>query len=268
MRSVLARSESATPKSHSLNGSPRAVAAEVIVPLYMERTVIHKVHGALVAFVNRHPHWRVRFVDDGSTDGTPHLLATLLAINDEVGRLTLDVLPTNRGKADAVAHGIMRSEAAHIFYMDGDLAYDPELLIALDVALRDADMAIGSRALDASSRAPGFMRRTMGDSYNAMVRGVLGLSFRDTQAGIKGFRRAAAQQLFSARRARDFGFDAELLFLAKRLGLRVAEVPVTVSPDHAALGSNVRLIRDPLKMFAGMMTIRARATFGRYGRVK
>lgn len=240
------------------------MAAEVIVPLYMERTMIHRVHGALAAFVHRNPHWSVRFVDDGSTDGTPGLLSTMLAVNDEAGHMTLEQLPRNRGKADAVAHGVLHSKAERIFYMDGDLAYDPNLLLDLDRALEHADVAIGSRGLSAAGRTPGLLRRAMGGSYNLMVRATLGLPHRDTQAGIKGFRRSAAHLLFHARRTRDFGFDAELLFLAKRAGMRVAEVPVTVNPEHEGIGSNVRLIRDPLRMFSSMLRIRANALAGRY----
>jgi glycosyltransferase involved in cell wall biosynthesis len=262
---VLAPSHTVSPTTPPSKQAARAIAAEVVVPLYMERPMIHRVHAALVDFVHRHPQWRVRFIDDGSTDGTSDVLRTLLAVNDEAGRLTLETLPRNCGKAEAVAHGILRSNAEHVFYMDGDLAYEPELLIKLDRALRDHDVAIGSRALGPDSRAPGVLRRAMGGTFNVLVRGVLQLPHRDTQAGIKGFRRQAAHAIFGARRARDFGFDAELLFIAKGKGLRVAEVPVTVSPDHSDVGSNVRLVRDPLTMLVGIARIRLNGWAGRYG---
>ena len=241
-----------------------AVTSEVIVPLYNERAMIPQVHAAIVAFAERHPEWRVRFVDDGSTDDTAERLRTLLLVNDAGGRLTLEALAANVGKADAVAHGIKAATAPRVFYMDGDLAYDPELLVQLDRALETHDIAIGSRGIGEGGRTPGVLRRVMGESYNLLVRSILGLKHRDTQAGIKGFRRDAAEQLFARRTSRGFGFDAELLFIAKRRKLRVAEIPVTVNPAHDAAGSNVRLIRDPLRMLVSLARIRWDAICGTY----
>lgn len=244
--------------------SSTAVTSEVIVPLYNERAMIPAVHAAIVAFAERHPEWRVRFVDDGSTDDTAERLRTLLLVNDAGGRLTLEALPGNVGKADAVSHGIKAATAPRVFYMDGDLAYDPELLVQLDRALDTHDVAIGSRGIGEGGRTPGVLRRVMGESYNLLVRSILGLKHRDTQAGIKGFRREAAEQLFARRTSRGFGFDAELLFIAKRRKLRVAEIPVTVNPAHDAAGSNVRLIRDPLRMLVSLARIRMDAIRGAY----
>lgn len=241
-----------------------AVTSEVIVPLYNERAMIPAVHAAIVAFAERHPEWRVRFVDDGSTDDTAERLRTLLLVNDAGGRLTLEALAANVGKADAVAHGIKAATAPRVFYMDGDLAYDPELLVQLDRALETHDVAIGSRGIGEGGRTPGVLRRVMGESYNLLVRSILGLKHRDTQAGIKGFRREAAEQLFARRTSRGFGFDAELLFIAKRRKLRVAEIPVTVNAAHDAAGSNVRLIRDPLRMLVSLARIRWDAICGKY----
>ena len=241
-----------------------AVANEVVVPLYNERQMITAVHQAMVAFVGRHPDWCVSFVDDGSADGTAQVLGTLLAVDDAGGRIRLEALPRNMGKADAVAHGIGRATHSRVFFMDGDLAYDPELLVELERALGHADVAIGSRGIADGDRKAGVLRRVMGEGYNLLVRTILGLRFRDTQAGIKGFRLDAARQLFARRTSRGFGFDAELLFIAKRRRLTVAEVPVCVNPSHDAGGSNVRLLRDPLRMLVSLLRIRVDAILGRY----
>ena len=240
------------------------VTSEVIVPLFRERSMIGEVHAAMAAFVRRHPGWAVRFVDDGSPDGTADALRALLASDDAGGRLSLDALARNVGKADAVSHGIEGSSAPLVYFMDGDLAYDPELLVQLSAALDHADVAIGSRGIAQGGRTPGFLRRVLGEGYNALVRSILGLPYRDTQAGIKGFRLDAAQQLFARRTSTGFGFDAELLFIANRRGMRVAEIPVRVSESHAEAGSNVRLLRDPLKMLVSLMRIRLDALRGAY----
>ncbi|MFM9146021.1 MAG: glycosyltransferase family 2 protein, partial [Phycisphaerales bacterium] len=178
------------------------VTSEVIVPLYRERSMVGEVHVAMAAFVRRHPGWAVRFVDDGSPDGTADALRALLACDDAGGRLTLDALARNVGKADAVSHGIEGSSAPLVYFMDGDLAYDPELLVELERALGQADIAIGSRGIADGDRKAGILRRVMGEGYNLLVRTILGLRFRDTQAGIKGFRLDAARQLFSRSTAR------------------------------------------------------------------
>jgi glycosyltransferase involved in cell wall biosynthesis len=240
------------------------VTSEVIVPLYRERSMVGEVHAAMAAFVCRHPGWAVRFVDDGSPDGTADALRALLASDDACGRLTLDALARNVGKADAVSHGIEGSSAPLVYFMDGDLAYDPELLVELERALGHADVAIGSRGIADGDRKAGVLRRVMGEGYNLLVRTILGLRFRDTQAGIKGFRLDAARQLFARRTSRGFGFDAELLFIAKRRRLTVAEVPVCVNPSHDAGGSSVRLLRDPLRMLVSLLRIRVDAILGRY----
>lgn len=249
---------------HAARMTSTAVTNEVVVPLYNERRMITQVHQAMVAFLGRHPDWCVSFIDDGSADGTAQVLGTLLAVDDAGGRLRLEALSRNVGKADAVAHGFARASRPRVYFMDGDLAYDPELLVQLSAALDRADVAIGSRGIEQGGRTPGFLRRMLGEGYNLLVRSILGLPYRDTQAGIKGFRLEAARQLFSRRTSTGFGFDAELLFIAHRRGMRIAEIPVRVSESHAQAGSNVRLVRDPLRMLASLVRIRFDALRGAY----
>jgi dolichyl-phosphate beta-glucosyltransferase len=103
----------------------------------------------------------------------------------------------------------------------------------------------------------------MGKTFNLIVRAATGLSLRDTQCGFKLFRRRRCETIFRKQRLEGFAFDVELLFLARREGLAVAEIPVAWinSPD-----SRVHVVRDSLRMLRDVLRIRAGALLGRYPR--
>ena len=103
----------------------------------------------------------------------------------------------------------------------------------------------------------------MGWTFNRLARLALGLPHPDTQAGLKGFRRDVARTLFARQRVAGFGFDVEVLYLARRLGYRVGEIPARVSAGSYA-ASQVDLVRDPLRMFRDLVSIRWRGAIGRY----
>ncbi|MSQ90479.1 MAG: glycosyltransferase [Phycisphaerales bacterium] len=239
-------------------------STEVLVPLYNESAIIGRVHGAFVRFAAAHPHWQITFIDDGSTDDTVKILRESLRGNDAQGAMRLIAAARNVGKADAIALGIAQSSAQKVLFIDGDLAYALDHLDTLDRALDRAPIVIGSRAVAGGVKSRRLLRGLSGGSYNLLMRLVLGLPYRDTQAGLKGFRGDAAKALFARRRQRGFGFDAELLFIAKKLKLAVVEVPAAVSADHAALGTNVRIVRDSIGMFLGLIQIRIDALRGLY----
>ena len=105
----------------------------------------------------------------------------------------------------------------------------------------------------------------MGATFNLYVRTMLRLPFRDTQAGLKGFKRAVAQDLFPKQRLRRFAFDAELLYLARSKGYSITEILATVSDEHSYNNSSVQLLKDPIKMFWSVLRIRFNKLVGRYG---
>ena len=113
-----------------------------------------------------------------------------------------------------------------------------------------------------SSRLLMHPRPMGGILYNCMVRLVLGLSIHDTQCGFKLFHREKMSPIFEKQTIHGFGFDPEILFLAKRQGLTIREVPVVWSHDA---GSKVRLLSDGLRMFFALARIRWNALSGKYG---
>jgi glycosyltransferase involved in cell wall biosynthesis len=170
-------------------------------------------------------------INDGSRDATRDL-SQALARRLEGNGLDIRVLdnPGNRGKGYSVRHGMLEARHDWVLFTDADLSAPIEecdrLIDAVDGG--QYDVAIGSRALDRSLigvHQSGF-RESMGRFFNLMVRLGAGLSLHDTQCGFKLFSRQAVQAIFPSQQVERFGFDVEILYLAQKFGLRVAEVPV------------------------------------------
>jgi dolichyl-phosphate beta-glucosyltransferase len=200
-------------------------------------------------------------VDDGSTDDTAQ---TAKDWAREMPSLRLVSNPENRGKGYSVRHGMLEARGRVALFTDADLSAPIEESEKLLSAIRQGyDIAIGSRALDRSlifSRQSRF-REAAGIIFNTFVRVLTGLLFQDTQCGFKAFVRERCLVIFEQQRIEQFGFDPEILFLARRHGLRSAEVPVRWAHDP---GTKVHMIRDSLMMFADLVFIRWNWLLGRY----
>jgi hypothetical protein len=154
-------------------------------------------------------------------------------------------------------------------FMDADLSTPIEEADKLLAALRerDCDGAIGSRALDRGliEGHQSMLREAGGIVFNRLVRFSTGLRFADTQCGFKAFRLDRARILFEQQRVDGFGFDPEILFLAKRHGLRITEIPVRWA-HHPA--SKVKFAKDGLRMLRDLWIIRSSVRRGLYPRRK
>lgn len=243
---------------------PTAVAACVILPVYNEAAVVPRTFAAVCEFLRTSPEYTFLFVDDGSTDGTARVLTDLIQATGAQG-VSVIGYAENRGKGHAIHEGVLVAPGDFILFTDGDLAYPLTDLERLLDALKVSDVAIGSRSLTGAPRSnTGPLRRFMGESFNRLVRVILGLPYRDTQAGIKGFRARAAREIFSRQRLRDFAFDTEMLFIARRLGLKVGEIPVHVTESHTYKTSKVRPLPDSVRMLWSLVRVRANGVRGRY----
>jgi dolichyl-phosphate beta-glucosyltransferase len=110
------------------------------------------------------------------------------------------------------------------------------------------------------------LRRVLGWTFNKIARTILWMPYRDTQAGLKAFRLDAARRIFALQRVPGFSFDAELIFIARRLGYSVGEIPARVSDTHSYKISKVNLAREPFRMLRELVRIRGNALLGRYGK--
>jgi dolichyl-phosphate beta-glucosyltransferase len=232
-------------------------ALTVVLPCYNEA---ERLPGTLAAYL-RQLSWvpgqvEVLVVDDGSTDATRAVAEAAAAADPRVR--VLGHRP-NRGKGFAVRAGMLAARGDLIVFADADGSYGPDDLRRVVEALAEAPVAIGTRT-EASSGS--LVRQAASRGFNLAIRSVLGLPFQDTQSGLKGFRRAAALAIFSRTRLDGFAFDVEVLFLADRLGLDVAQVGVQARECE---GSKVRVAVDAQRMLRDVWAVRRLAASGAYG---
>lgn len=235
----------------------------LIVPAFNEAGRLAATADAIIGYLEAQPYeWELIFVLDGGRPGAADALAAA-ALRPNVRVLDNGI---NRGKGYSVRSGVMAARGARIAFIDADLSIPVQslgpLLSGLDGG---ADVAIGSRALGGSSVSgpQPMMRQSMGSLFNLFVRAVALPGLRDTQCGFKGFRREAALRIFSVQRIDRFGFDVEVLYLARRMGLVIREVPVTCV-YHG--GSSVGRVGDSLAMALDVVRVRLNGARGRYGR--
>ena len=210
-----------------------ARSLSIVVPAYNEERRVARLFDALdrdaasAAAAAGMKLLEVIVVDDGSTDGTGEELARF---RSEGGRLRIFRTSSNRGKGAAVRAGVLAAAGTHALVTDADLSTPLSELSTLAAALDSGfDVAMGSRALPESRiliRQPRY-RESLGKCFNALLRLTTDLPFRDTQCGFKLYQLDTARVLFERQRLQGFAYDAELCVLARELGVRVAEVPVS-----------------------------------------
>ncbi|QDU34179.1 Undecaprenyl-phosphate mannosyltransferase [Poriferisphaera corsica] len=237
----------------------------VILPVFNEAGLINAVMNRVIDFVEKHNNYYFIFVDDGSDDATASIIADRLCRAGINERITLLQQPINMGKGEAVKSAILACRTPYVCFTDGDLAYSLDHIIRLRKKLLDFDVVIGSRKLiPFRQRNISLGRKCMGKVFNLIVRAVLGLPYKDTQAGLKGFKRDVALDVFQYQRMSGFAFDAELLFLAKRRGYKIAEIPASVSKSHSYKVSKMNLWLEPLIMLKAILQIRLNSILGKY----
>jgi dolichyl-phosphate beta-glucosyltransferase len=237
----------------------------IVIPAFNEERRLPKTLEQTGAYLNALPlRTEIIVVDDGSTDATAKLVE---GYREKYPGLRLVSNGRNRGKGFSVRHGVLEARGEIVLFSDADLSTPIEEADKLLLALREKgyDVAIGSRALDRSLikvRQSAF-RELAGILFNLLARWIAGIEFSDTQCGFKAFRRERARIIFEQQRIERFGFDPEILFLAKRHGLRVAEIPVRWAHDSA---TKVSVVADGIRMFLELLVTRWHALRGHYPR--
>ena len=238
----------------------------LIIPAYNESERIIATLDRVLAYVAEQG-WNAEIVvvNDGSRDDTADIVRRYSAQHPHV-RLVEN--PGNRGKGYAVRNGMMNAAADVLLFSDADLSAPIEEAPKLFAAIAaGADVAIGSRWLrpELQSERQPLHRQLFGRIYNLLLRILLGLKFADTQCGFKAFTRASAAAIFPRMRIDRWGFDPELLFLAKKTGQRIVEVPVRWAHDER---SKINPVRDGIRMFGEICRIRWAWMTGKYSEAK
>ena len=192
-------------------------------------------------------------VDDGSSDETVKQTREMITTHPF---LKILVQPQNRGKGAAVKRGMLEAAGDIRLFMDADHStHIREAEKVLTAVNEGADVVIASRQHPESdiSVHQSWLREHMGQSFNYIIRSIVGLKMEDTQCGFKAFTAKAAKDIFSRQKLEGFSFDVELLFLASKLGYQIAEIPVEWINEP---NSRVRMIADPVLMFADVVRIR------------
>jgi dolichyl-phosphate beta-glucosyltransferase len=234
----------------------RRPALSVVIPAFNEERRLGATLQRMDAFLGSLPtEYELVVVDDGSTDNT---VAVARAFASARGRLRVLHNRRNRGKGASVRRGVAAARGERILFTDADLSAPITDLPRLDAALdRGAAVAIGSRAVRGARvlTPQPWYRTLMGKTFNLFVQVLVLPGVQDTQCGFKLFTRAAARRLFPRQTLAGFGFDVEVLYLARRCGLTVAEVPVEW---RNSLQSRVSPLKDSLRMFGDLFRVLAR----------
>ena len=230
--------------------------ASIVIPAFNE---VHRLEASIRALreylgMVRWSH-EILLVVERSSDGTLELARRL---TERLPAFTVIGHDVQRGKGFAVRTGMLRARGEIAFFMDADLSTplpELDLFLARFDSAPPVDVLVGNRRHPHSAilKRQRFVRRKMGQTFNAVLRAIGGVRLADTQCGFKAFRREAREAIFSRQKLDGFAFDVEVLMLAERLGFKVEDMPVQWSN---AEGSRVRIVRDSFRMLVDAIRVR------------
>jgi len=236
----------------------------VILPVFNEKKVIESTVKAVEAFALINPHYYFLFVDDGSNDGSTEIISAAIDTKRHwnIGYLRY---AQNRGKGFAIKAGFKMVKADALCFIDSDLAYSLDHLKVIEELLQTSDVVIGSRKVSSSGKNRShFIRGVMRTCFNKLANFILRIRFRDKQAGLKGLRFEVAQQIFGRSNINGFGFDVELIYLAKKFGFSITEIDADESELHSYRDGKLTLLKNSIIMFLNLFFIRWQDFLGKY----
>jgi dolichyl-phosphate beta-glucosyltransferase len=241
----------------------KKVFLSIVIPAYNEEKRITSTIERIIEYVHeRALASEIIVVDDGSTDKTDQVVEEISQKN----QFPIKILKNeqNMGKGFTVKKGALAALGEYILFSDSDMSTPiEEFDKMLPLLTNDCDVTIGSRAMknsDIQIRQVWY-REGMGKIFNFFVQLLVFQGIKDTQCGFKAFRHDPAKRIFSKVTVNRFGFDVEVLFLAKMLKLKIGEVPIKWLNSPA---SRVRCVTDSLNMFSSLVQIRLNKIKGLY----
>ena len=242
------------PISHSAPSPSRPIRLSVVIPAYNEELRISRTVREVIAYLDSREYgWEIVVADDGSTDATGRLVRKVAGQDERVRVLPLP----HGGKGWAVRNGMLAAVGEFRLLCDADLSVPiAQVERLLPPESGGVEVAVGSREAPGAVRyqEPG-RRHLMGRVFNALTRRLAVPGIADTQCGFKCFSAQAAEELFGRSTMNGFSYDVEVLHLAHRLGLSIAEIAVDW---HYREHSKVRPVRDAFSMTLDLLRIRWR----------
>lgn len=233
----------------------------VIIPAYNEEKIIINTLKKIDNYLKKKKYiYEIIVVDDASKDGTFQLIEKLRTKNNKIKILKNK---TNKGKGYSVKRGVLNAKFDLVLFSDSDLATPVEMLERMLKYTKDYDIIIASRNLRDSIikvKQPWY-RVLAGKIFPLLVRMIVLKGIKDTQCGFKMFKKSAVKNIFPLQTFERWCFDVEILFIAKKLGFKIKEVPV-VWVDRRE--SKMNLIRDSFKMLMDLFRIRYNNMTGKY----
>jgi glycosyltransferase involved in cell wall biosynthesis len=242
---------------------PGSPDLSIVLPSYNEAKRLPATLQRIAAYLKTSGRKaEVIVVDDGSTDQTVKVAESF---QGKIENLRIVSNGRNRGKGYSVRHGSLEARGEIVLFTDADLSAPIEEAEKLLAKMDEYDVAIGSRAVNRAliEVHESKFREFAGIVFNQIVRIILRLPFVDTQCGFKAFRREKCTIIFEQQTIERFGFDPELLYLARHHGLRTVEVAVRWAHSPA---TKISLWRDSVQMFLDVVIIRWNALRGSYPR--
>ena len=242
-----------------MNDNP-SIYLTIVIPAYNEESRLPKTLDSIFAYMaNKDYLYEIIVVDDGSQDNTSEIVK---AYSEYPHNLKLIRQDTNHGKGYAVRKGIEKAKGEYVIFNDADGASPIEEIEKLQKAISNgADIAIGSRALKESNVSDSLFRKILGIGFNKLIKIIILKGFQDTQCGFKLFKTDCAKCIFDKLILIGFSFDVEVLFIAKKIGYKIEEVPISW---QAIPGTKLNPIIDAPIMLLAIIKIRIMDLFGKY----
>jgi len=232
----------------------------IVIPAYNEEKRIEPTLKKIITYLNSNfVKYEIIIVDDCSKDMTYKIISKYKMDNIKILRNKM-----NMGKGYSVKKGILNARYNLVLFSDSDLATPiEELKNFIDYIKKGYDIVIASRNLEESNVKvkQHLYKQLMGKTFLLLVNIVTGLKFKDTQCGFKLFKKDIIQKIIKLQTIDRFSFDTEILFIAKKLGYKIKEAPVTWINQK---GTKVKPIGDGIKMFIDMFRMKYNNLSGRY----
>jgi len=234
----------------------------VVIPAYNEERDISIILEDIEAYLSKNTsQHNIIVVDDGSVDNTAKIVNSLIT---KYPQISFFQLGKNYGKGKAVREGMLRSTGDYILFMDADGSTSiQELEKILPAIKQNKEVIIGTRKIKEAEiiEHQPFFREFLGKGFTALSNFVTQAHVSDFTCGFKCFSKKAARDIFSRAVINDWSFDAEILHIAKKLGYTITEIPVRWKNDR---NTKVRLMRDVLNSFKGLLRIKIYSIRGMY----